>query len=107
MRLLLLISSATTPIRPPIRVSIAANRVAASFSPDAALTARKVSNKKLLTIGDRRDGLLSPRQKLRGKSRKLFHLRSVSLRWWRGRPSDRQPSRKEILNCWLALAGAI
>src|SRR5205814_7384653 len=73
--LLLVVSSAATPIRPPIRASIAAIRVAASFSPATALAATKVNKRKPLTIDDKQDGLLSLRQKLPDTLRKLFRLR--------------------------------
>jgi hypothetical protein len=59
----------------PIRASIAAIRIAGSFSADAALPARKASNRKPLTIDDRRDDLLSPQRKFRGTLRRLFHQR--------------------------------
>src|SRR5213078_2841155 len=88
--LLLPVSSAATPIRPPIRASIAAIRVAASFSTATAFAATKVNKRKLLTIDDKQDGLLSLRQKLPDTLRKLFRLRLGFLQWSRGRQSDRQ-----------------
>ena len=90
------VSSAVTPIRPPVRCSIDRIRFAKSLVDPGVLAA---SNKSKAAASDETpDGLLSPRRKCRGRLRKLFHPRSAFLRPSRDRRLNRPLSRKEKPN---------
>src|SRR6185369_5218339 len=85
--------SAATPIRAPVRFSIDRIRFAKSLVDPGVLAARNKS--KAATIDDTRDGLPSPRRRLRDTWRRLFLQQSVFPRWSHGHPLSQQPWQTE------------